>query len=678
LRDRARTALILILFVTGLGTGARTARAADPVASWTPFGPGAGRFQHLTADPASPSTLYAVALLDEVYKSTDAGQSWRWSSAGLPAGSPLGPVVVDPAHPRVLFLADFQPYWHNLAGIYRSRDAGHSWTRVTPPVDLDTQTPALWIAPGEPSVLFAASPQAVFRSVDGGNSWSPVPEIVPPLAVSPGVSGEGPGPAVVYAVSSTAPGGLAVSIDRGASWQSLAGPGGEVRFLAVSGTASGTLAAATALGLFTTATGRPGGPEWHAVSPAPSSAVTALAAVPGAGSSFYASWGGLVFRSGDGGATWTAVPLGAPPRAVDELTPDGGTLFVHTVRGRLLEGRPAGSFTDVSEMGLLTFGVDFLRFDPVDPRTSYLEIQAFGETFPVLEKSTDGGASWTRLSRAVADLDAVDSSRVYAADGAVLASDDGGETWRTVLAATDVLHVLHVDGQTVLAGGCGIKQSTNGGRTWRQALPCFHLQGTVKLHDNIRRMVRDPKDPATVFAEADEDGDDPSCNHHGCEASPLFRSRNGGHTWTRLESVGGSLSFTGGSGRRQAVLLGLIFLTSPQTVNGWATSTDFGQSWKPITLPGVPDASQVQVVGDPSRPSGLYALIDSSNPADAPSPNLFYSRNLGASWTLLDAGGSSRAIARPTPGELLPDPAIPGRLYDLLDGGLLTTQVTPP
>jgi photosystem II stability/assembly factor-like uncharacterized protein len=73
-------------------------------------------------DPSQPSTLY-LATSDRVQKSEDAGITWQPKINGLDATS-IRSLQVSPSDPHVLYVGT------NGGGLYRSVNAGESWTRL--------------------------------------------------------------------------------------------------------------------------------------------------------------------------------------------------------------------------------------------------------------------------------------------------------------------------------------------------------------------------------------------------------------------------------------------------------------------------------------------------------------------------------------------------------------------
>jgi len=183
-------------------------------------------------DPSNPQTVYA-ALWEArqgpwengaftgpgsgVYKSIDGGTTWRQMMAGLPAGELLGRAGLEvcAANPRRLYaIAGTKK---ESGGVYRSDDAGETWSRVNDderlwgrpgdfnevradPKNADVVYVAnvvtwkstdggktfaalrgapggddyhrLWINPNDPDIILNASDQGAVITVNGGATWS--------------------------------------------------------------------------------------------------------------------------------------------------------------------------------------------------------------------------------------------------------------------------------------------------------------------------------------------------------------------------------------------------------------------------------------------------------------------------------------------------------------------------
>jgi photosystem II stability/assembly factor-like uncharacterized protein len=134
-----------------------------------------------------------VSTGDGIYKSTDAGDTWR--HIGLPEAGQIGRIVVHPTEPDVVYAAVlghiFGP--NPERGVYRSTNGGLSWSKVlfvsdkAGAVDLsmDASNPrilyaAIWRAQRTPWTMISGGPgSGVFKTTDGGNTWVELTEGLP-------------------------------------------------------------------------------------------------------------------------------------------------------------------------------------------------------------------------------------------------------------------------------------------------------------------------------------------------------------------------------------------------------------------------------------------------------------------------------------------------------------------
>jgi len=186
----------------------------------------------LEIDPKNPDVVYACLWEQRqgpwengawagthggIFKSTDGGRTWNQLTKGLPAeGVVQADVAVAPSDPTRIYASVANP---RSVGIYRSDDAGESWTRITDdarpasrigggdlpvpvvnPKDRDTVIMAStvswkstdggrtwtalrgapggddyqrpWINPNDPNIIALASDQGAIVTVNGGETWS--------------------------------------------------------------------------------------------------------------------------------------------------------------------------------------------------------------------------------------------------------------------------------------------------------------------------------------------------------------------------------------------------------------------------------------------------------------------------------------------------------------------------
>jgi photosystem II stability/assembly factor-like uncharacterized protein len=131
-------------------------------------GEGLGRIGFSIA-PSDPKRMYATVdapRLGGIYRSDDAGESWRRvnSEARLwGRGSDFAEVKVDPKNPDVVYVAN--------TSAYRSTDGGTTFTAFKgAPGGDDYHT--FWINPDNPQIILIASDQGAIVTGNGGKTWS--------------------------------------------------------------------------------------------------------------------------------------------------------------------------------------------------------------------------------------------------------------------------------------------------------------------------------------------------------------------------------------------------------------------------------------------------------------------------------------------------------------------------
>lgn len=154
---------------------------------------GGGTFEMLTPDlpsldihalaqaPSDPTVVYAYVVGAGIYRSADAGDTWTPASpVGEQLPGDLGALAVDPEDPDTVLVGS------GSSGVFRSTDGGVTFERVT---DWGT----LGLAFGDDGEVLAATYRGVDVSADGGETWDNVAAAETfegqPLAVALGPDG---------------------------------------------------------------------------------------------------------------------------------------------------------------------------------------------------------------------------------------------------------------------------------------------------------------------------------------------------------------------------------------------------------------------------------------------------------------------------------------------------------
>ncbi|MEO6968639.1 MAG: hypothetical protein ABI132_09365, partial [Rhodanobacteraceae bacterium] len=178
-------------------------KTADGGETWSYLGlPNSEHVAHIAIDPADGNTAYACVAgklwsdsADRgLYKTTDGGHTWSLVLKGKNLSTGCSGLSMDPKNPDVLLATmwDFRRKGWTFrsggesanvpsgSGLFRSGDAGHTWTEITP--DANKGFPkkpygriAVTIAPSNPQIVYAlveSTDSALYRSDDGGKTWS--------------------------------------------------------------------------------------------------------------------------------------------------------------------------------------------------------------------------------------------------------------------------------------------------------------------------------------------------------------------------------------------------------------------------------------------------------------------------------------------------------------------------
>ena len=652
-----RKLVSLLLAAAAIAPSAAQEQApSDPYAAPAEFkdlkyrsiGPAAGgRLTRVAGIAGDPNTYYAATASGGVWKSADGGATWKPIFDDQPISS-IGSLAVAPSDPNVVYVGSGEANIRgNVAagnGIYRSTDAGKTWTHVW---SQEGQIGTMVVHPRDADVAFAAvlghafgpNPErGVYRTRDGGRSWQQVLKRDERTGASD-VALDPSNPNIVFAgfwqaqrkpwdLISGGPGSsLWMSRDGGDSWKSLAGEG------------------------------LPGG-VWGKVG---------VAVAPSDGRRVYAlieAEDGGLFRSDDGGGTWTKTTgdrrlrqrawyyttVHVNPRDADEVWVPNVPMLKSTDGGR--------TFTAVK--GIHHGDHHDIWFDPLNPRRMISGNDGGADV------SVDGGETWSttlmpisqfyhvnvdtsvpyRVHGAMQDL-GTSSTPSNSLSGAGITRGDwfsvgGGEAGHTasdpsdpniVYAGEYLGYISRYDHRTRQARHVGAwpeNPSGHGGEQLR-----YRFQWTAPI-------ATSPHDPKVVY-------------HAG---NVLFRTTDGGQSWTVISPdlttndkskqkwAGGPI--TGDNTGVETFCTIFAVAESPRQQGViWAGSDDglvhvtrdAGKTWKNVTksVPGLPAFATVSLIEPSPFEAGTAYLVVDNHRQDDMKPYLWRTDDFGESWTSLSA-----------------------------------------
>ena len=242
--------------------------------------------------------------------------------------------------------------------------------------------------------------------------------------------------------------------------------------------------------------------------------------------------------------------------------------------------------------------------DPRERNTFY-----FGSTGGGVWKTTDGGVYWRNVSDGFFKRASVGALAVAASDRNVIYAGMGEACIRNT--------VSHGD---------GVYRSTDGGKTWT------HLG--LERTRNIGKVRVHPQDPDTAYVAALGHAHGPNPERG------VYRTRDGGKTWKRILSRGdhaGAIDLS-----IDPLNPRILYATTWEVVrkphllsgggpgSGIFRSTDGGDTWSELSHErGLPKGvlGKIGIAVSPARPDRVFAIVEAADGA------VFRSDDGGRSWT---------------------------------------------
>ena len=646
---------------------------------WRLVGPfRGGRAVAVAGDPVKPLVFYFGAVDGGVWKTENAGATWRNVTDGTSDIASVGAIAIAPSDPNVLYVgtgeADLREDLTGGSGMYRTTDGARSWRRIG--LEDTRHIAAVRVDPHDPNLVYVAAmghafgpnpERGVYRSRDGGATWRRVLFLndstgAIDLALDPA------NPRILYAAMwkfQRFPWGFSAGGGRSGLWKSTDGGDHWTELTHHAGLPDGPI-------------GRIG----ITVSPIRPSRLWASVEARD-------STGGI-FRSDDAGATWTRV--------------NAEQKFM--VRPWYFSGITA---------------------DPANDNTVYvLNLETW--------RSIDGGTAFSRVPAPHGDdhtlwVDPTDASRMIEGnDGGATISMDGGKSWSSIenQPTAQFYHVITDNHFPYRIYGAQQDNTT-------VSIASRSDHGVITESDwhdvsggESSYIAPKPRDPHVVFAgsymgtvtrfdDRTNQSRDVSVwlnNYDGYAAkdvpyrfqwtfpilfSPydsntlyvaaqyVFRTTNDGESWTRISPDltrhdAATLGPVGGPVTRDMTgteWYGTIFALAESPLKAgelWAGSDDGlihlsrngGATWTDVTPPALKQFTRVSII-EPSHFDAATAYVAANRyQLDERQPLLFRTTDYGKSWTQITTGMPATAYTR----SIREDPVRRGLLFAGTESGV--------
>lgn len=619
---------------------------STPADDWKIAGPFGGTATSVAIDPENPNILLAGAMNSLLFRSEDAGATWTLLDFPKRTLSQVSSVLIDPSDPKH-YLAGMTAA--EGGGLFESNDAGKTWVAVKDISDFGVR--ALAAAPGKPSRFVAGTLHGVMLSDDCGKDWKRISD--PQNSEMQGITSvavDTADPNIIYAGTAHLPW---KTIDGGKTWESIHNgmiDDSDVFSIYVDHTAPSNILASACSGIYSS---DDRGELWHKLLGIPNTSrrTHVVREDPANSNIIYAGTTTGLFKSTNGGKLWktvtntpvNALAFNAAPPYNMYLALEYEGIGKSNDQGEVMELVNSG-FVDRHITAVTSSGNRLLALETQEGESSGLFL------------STNRGDTWTQLRssrglagvhlRTIVGVSSEDRTLLAATSDKMFKSVDGGALWKPL----PIRRIFPPPPETAKPKTQTQTRQTSHTRTTRKAVHPIKPKPVIKEISpteisGLYSLENGEKE--LLFATTD---------------LGLLKSDDLGEHWLLVDVPGSTAAFTLYPASRTDGRVAL------EASGGLYTSKDFGDHWAPVQFPlKTSDINAVSLPVEDSAPwlaatrLGLYRSTDNGAtwsldqkglPASTVTAvaysaarqaayaveygKLYESKNGGASWSLLD------------------------------------------
>jgi photosystem II stability/assembly factor-like uncharacterized protein len=392
------------------------------LAQWRQLGPDGGDVRSLAYDPHTPGRILLGTSAGELFQSTDGGGSWeRLAHLGKGNDYVLDDIIFDPAKPELVYLGAWSVE-NNGGDIFRSTDGGRTWN--TMPAMHGKSIRALGMAASNSELLVAGALDGIYRTRDGGQNWERIsPEGHSELRNFESIAVDPQNPQVIYAGTWHLPW---KTDDGGEHWHNIKSgliDDSDIFSIIIDPKQPSVVYTSACSGIYKSENG---GELYHKVQGMPFSArrTRVLKQDPVDGSIVYAGTTEGLWKSVNAGASWARVtPANVIVNDVMIDPAQHQRVMLATDRGGILASDNGFQTFYTSNRGFSHRQVAALLTDRVNPEIIYTGVvndKEYGGVFV----TRDGGNKWEQMSTGLAGRDVF--TLAEAPSGKLLAGTNSG------------------------------------------------------------------------------------------------------------------------------------------------------------------------------------------------------------------------------------------------------------